>query len=72
MPTAGTKNAVLRYLDEVDRLVRDHKSQITTWRQILGAYINRALVTEAEKADSSFMNSVALQMLRQSLGYFDE
>jgi len=72
MPTAGTRAVVLRYLDEVDRLIRDHRSDVGTWRATLGAYINRALVQEAEKSDGSFMNSVALQLLRRSLGYVDE
>jgi hypothetical protein len=72
MPTAGTRGVVLRYLDEVDRLVRDPRSDVTTWRRTLGAYINRALVEEAEKSDSSFMDSVALQLLRRSLGFVDD
>ena len=42
------------------------------WRATLGAYVNRELVEEAEKANGNFMNSVALQMLRRSLGYADE
>jgi hypothetical protein len=72
MPTGGTRAIVLRYLDEVDRLVQDHQSDIRTWRATLGIFINEALVEEAEKADSNFMNSVALQFLRRSLGYVDE
>jgi hypothetical protein len=72
MPTAGTRAVVLRYLDEVDRLVRDHRSDVSTWRATLSAYINHALVEEAEKSDGSFMNSVALQLLRRSLGFVDD
>ena len=72
MPTAGTRAIVLRYLDEVDRLVRDHRSDLDTWRETLGAYVNRALVEEAEKSDGNFMDSVALQLLRRSLGFVDE
>jgi hypothetical protein len=72
MPTAGTRAVILRYLDEVDRLVRDHRSGVDTWREVLGAYVNRALVEEAEKSDGSFMDSVALQLLRRSLGFVDE
>jgi hypothetical protein len=72
MPTAGTRAVVLRYLDEVDRLVQAPGSDVSTWRATLGAYINRALVEEAEKSDGDFMNSVALQLLRRSLGYVDD
>jgi hypothetical protein len=72
MPTAGTRRMVLRYLDEVDRLMRDRRSDVATWRTTLGAYINRALVGEAEKKNGSFMNSVALQLLRRSLGFVDD
>lgn len=71
MPTAGTRAVVLRYLDEVDRLVRD-RSNVDTWREALGAYVNRALVEEAEKDDGNFMDSVALQLPRRSLGFVDE
>jgi hypothetical protein len=72
MPTKGTKKVVLRFLDEVDRLIQNHKTKVSSWRATLGAYVNRALVEEAEKADSDFMNSVALLLLRRSLGYTDE
>jgi hypothetical protein len=72
MPTSGTRKVVLRYLDEVDRLIQNHKSELSTWRATLGAYVNRLLVEEAEKSNGSFINSVALQMLRKSLGYVDE
>jgi hypothetical protein len=72
MPTGITEHAVLRFLDEVDRLIQDHRSDVSCWRATLGAYVNRALVEEAEKADSNYMDSVAFHMLRQSLGYIDE
>ena len=72
MPTGVTEKAVLRFLDEVDRLIQDHRFEMSSWRATLGAYVNRALVEEAEKADSNWMNSVALQALRRSLGYIDE
>ena len=50
----------------------EKRRKVSSWRAILGAYVNRALVEEAEEDDSNFMDSAALQMLRRSLGYIDE
>jgi hypothetical protein len=71
MPTASTRTVVLRYLNQVDRLVGDPESDVNTWRQRLGEYVNRRLMAEADNP-THFMNSVALQLLRRSLGYVDE
>ena len=72
MPILATKKVVLRFLDEVDRLIQNHKSEVSSWQATLGAYVNRVLVEETEKANGNFMDLYALHMLRRSLGYTDE
>jgi hypothetical protein len=71
MPTGITKTVVLRYLNQVDRLVGDRESDVNDWRPRLAKYVNKRLEAEVERP-TGFMNSVALQMLRRSLGYADE
>jgi hypothetical protein len=70
MPTGGAQEVVLRYFDEVDRLMR-HNEAITDWRVVLGLYVNEAYAEEVERP-TGLLSAAALLMLRRSLGYFDE
>lgn len=71
MPTGGMQEEVLSFLDQVDNLVGNPDSNAVKWHSRLSAYVNRRLVEEAE-TQGPWVNSVALQMLRRSLGYADE
>jgi hypothetical protein len=70
MPTGGAQGVVLRYFDEVDRLMRrDGTTQ--HWRATLGRYINDVYVKEIEQP-TGLLTVPALLMLRRSLGFSDE
>jgi hypothetical protein len=70
MPLDGAKRVVLRYLDEVDRLMRGDEP-IGNWRKRLGRLVNEAYALEVERP-TGLLNATALLMLRRSLGYVDE
>jgi hypothetical protein len=70
MPTGGAQEVVLRYLDQVDRLMRSDIPP-SDWRARLGHYVNDAYVAEVSQP-TSLLAAPLLLMLRRSLGFYDE
>lgn len=70
MPTGGAQEVVLRYFDEVDRLMR-RDGTIQDWRVSLARHVNEAYVEEIERP-TGMLKAPALLILRRSLGYSDE
>lgn len=70
MPTGGTEDVVLRYLDEVDRLMLQSEMDYATWRERLGRFVNREYAVEVLNRTGA-LNAAAWALLRESLGYVD-
>jgi hypothetical protein len=70
MPRGGGKDAVLAFLDQVDRVLRDSPYDAEVWRVRLGAYVNAAFVKAVENP-SPLGNALPLFILRKSLGFVD-
>ena len=66
----GANDVVLRYLNEVPRLMESSTYNAKDWRAHLGRFVNDALVREVQNS-TAILAVYKLLMLRKSLGNFD-
>lgn len=70
MPVSHARNIVLKYFNEIDRLLADLHNTSADWHAHLAQYVNDAYADEVERP-SSMLGSSVLYMLRRSLGNVD-
>lgn len=70
MPSARANDVVMRYLDEVDRVLADAALDPNDWKNHLAQFLDDELVRVVENPDD-MLDVPTVHILRRSLGYVD-